>query len=567
MARDARTAVLLAGALLVVYHANGGLLIAPDSIANMIPACSLVRDGDMTFDPREAPVLFRWSLHARDQEQDLLITRVDERAAKLIDAGELRCDGPRYLAVPTTRPNRYVSTFPPGVAWLTTPFFAVASLFVGDLCDHPAAMWYLSKALAAASVAASAGFLYLALRTLLNRLSALFLAVAYALGTSVWTTSSQGLWQHGPVELLLAISLWLICDGRGSARHAETLAVLLGAATICRPTIALFVIAVGIHLLRTDRSAALRYVVAGLPLALFLAAYNQASFGSPFRTGEALVLDHALEKTGGTSIFPTPLTVGLATSLFSPSRGLFIYSPFLLAALPGAIRVFRRPELAHLRPIPWGIAAIWFIQSIYFDYWGGWSFGNRNLVDTVPMLIVLVGIAVASQRFSLVVRALFFASVVWSVAWQSLGAWSYDLAGWNGRVIYEVSAPDGATPRVTMSRAEADEWARETGSTVVEHSQNVDLPENHHRLWSWTDSQMIHTLQHPADGYRGRIAFAEMFARPASVDQAANDARIADAFVRLGEPKRAIEFYRRAIDGDPANTELHHKLREIVSDP
>ena len=55
-------------------------------------------------------------------------------------------------------------------------------------------------------VAASAGLLYLCLLPGAgSRNGALLLTVAYGLGTAAWSTASQGMWQHGPGMLCLAI--------------------------------------------------------------------------------------------------------------------------------------------------------------------------------------------------------------------------------------------------------------------------------------------------------------------------------------------------------------------------
>ena len=48
-------------------------------------------------------------------------------------------------------------------------------------------------------------FCFLSSKELINRRIATFVAIIYAFATNTWATSSQGLWQHGLVELFLAI--------------------------------------------------------------------------------------------------------------------------------------------------------------------------------------------------------------------------------------------------------------------------------------------------------------------------------------------------------------------------
>ena len=39
-----------------------------------------------------------------------------------------------------------------------------------------------------------------------------------------------------------------------------------------------------------------------------------------------------------------------------------------------------------MRPLTIGVLGIWICHFTYFDYWGGWTFGNRVLVDTTGLL-------------------------------------------------------------------------------------------------------------------------------------------------------------------------------------
>ena len=53
-------------------------------------------------------------------------------------------------------------------------------------------------------------FVYLSLKELINRRTAILVALIYAFATNTWTISSQALWQHGLVELFLAMSIYLV---------------------------------------------------------------------------------------------------------------------------------------------------------------------------------------------------------------------------------------------------------------------------------------------------------------------------------------------------------------------
>ncbi|PZR11913.1 MAG: hypothetical protein DI536_16410 [Archangium gephyra] len=94
--------------------------------------------------------------------------------------------------------------------------------------------------IASGVVALAAVFFFLAaLRRLGTVRGALMAAVVFAFGTSLFSTASRVLWQHGPALLFATIALWLSL--RVSTRRGLLLlGVCLGAAWVCRPTMALF---------------------------------------------------------------------------------------------------------------------------------------------------------------------------------------------------------------------------------------------------------------------------------------------------------------------------------------
>ena len=57
----------------------------------------------------------------------------------------------------------------------------------------------------------------------------------------------------------------------------------------------------------------------------------------------------ALEKTGKSQLWQTPLVVGAFGLLASPSRGLLVFSPFLVLAFWGLPRLWKEPAYAPLR--------------------------------------------------------------------------------------------------------------------------------------------------------------------------------------------------------------------------
>ena len=112
-----------------------------------------------------------------------------------------------------------------------------------------------------------------------------------------------------------------------------------------------------------------RYIAWGLPALAFLGVYDAIVFGSPIAQSYPGV--------------PWDLAAGGHLGLLlSPSRGLLVYSPFLVLALIWWARAWtRRTETsALLRSTSIGALALWLVYGAYRDWWGGWVFGSRYLL-------------------------------------------------------------------------------------------------------------------------------------------------------------------------------------------
>jgi hypothetical protein len=255
------------------------------------------------------------------------------------------------------------------------------------------------------------------------------------------------------------------------------------------------VVSVGVYFLVADRRRVLGFVLGGLPVAAVLLAYSQYAFGSPFSFGQLGVgTAVAQAKTGQPGLWQTPLWLGMAGLLLSPARGLFVHTPLALFAVWGMVRAFRDPGWKDLRPLAVAVLLLLGLASKWFDWWGGWCFGYRPIVDLVILLAFLsfpVVKAVATSRSG---KAVFAALFAYSFSVQILGAFAYDVTGWNGRVAWAVVEP-GTTERVTFdSKAEAERFLRERGGKGERQTLNIDVPEHRHRLWSVVDSPLLYYL-------------------------------------------------------------------------
>ena len=153
---------------------------------------------------------------------------------------------------------------------------------------------------------------------------------------------------------------------------------------------------------------------AALPLALLL-AYNAACFGSPWSLSsahEASPLYAGLVHQGFFG-FGLPNPTVAARMLASPERGLLLFSPFWLWAVPGFVKWWRsghdRADAAFALA---SCATFFVLMTAYSNWHGGWSLGNRYLL---PVLF-LAGLALPHALASPLSRSAFLAATVFSVA-------------------------------------------------------------------------------------------------------------------------------------------------------
>lgn len=507
-------------ALLAAYNSNGQFLYGNDAKPNVYLPAALLSGGGMGFTPSEYPFMFYWGYKTDKGWKQARIDHWGQRPAEqpytyrqMLDAGLLRLVQPKYYLVPSIRKVANgepicVNTFGPGAGMTAMPVFAALHLAAGgDLRSHPKALWYGAKVVGSLLVAGSAALVFLTARAFTTTGPAALIALAYGLGTGVWSTSSQTLWQHGPNEFFLAMGAYFLTRAEVNWKHAAACGAALSAAVACRPTSVVVAMAVGAYLLarlivapqaggmgRQIRWKVLAaYVLAAVPIAVLLAAYNTYYLGSPWEFGQAKVgHDVALGKTGSADLWQTPLWLGAAGLMISPSRGLLVFSPFMVFALAGSVVLWTRRRFAPLCPLAVGMAVLLGIAFKWFDWWGGWCYGPRPIVDTMPFLSLMLIPVIGWVWRRKVVLVVFLVLLVWSAAVQALGAFTYDMFGWNKRAVARVYLAGREQPVTVTTRSELDELAeRHTIERVEETAMDIDEVEYRHRLWSLSDNQIL----------------------------------------------------------------------------
>jgi hypothetical protein len=362
------------------------------------------------------------------------------------------------------RDGRVDPYFPVGTPLLVAPLVAAADLAGVSVVDAeggylPGVERSLQRTLAALAMAALCALFFASARLLLPPRASLWIALAGAFGTQVWSTASRSLWSHGLAIALLAGALHLLLRARVSNRAlpAASIAGLLAWAWLCRPTLALSIAAIAVYVAWTSRPALPRFALAGaLWAALFMTLFwlDTGSPLPPYYAGAQL----------GWERFP----VAFAGHMISPSRGLLIYCPLVLAM---AHLLWKHWSALPQRPLAIaGIAvflAHWLLISAFSHWWGGYGYGARLMTDVVPWIVLLgaIGLSAALSAgpgaLNAMERWVMGALVVASIAINGVGAVSKGAAQWNDAQElpgFEQKLWDWRDPQMLRRRASSAEW-------------------------------------------------------------------------------------------------------------
>lgn len=267
-----------------------------------------------------------------------------------------------------------------------------------------------------------------------SRWTALITALLYGTGTLAWVYAKYLFSGTLAGFLLVFTTFLLLVYKQQGGRWRLALAGFCGGLTVlARANNILLLAVLGLYLLAIlpDRTAEAQAMPTGRlslrvlssrgnlsAVALFVGGaalaggifvwYNWFRSGNPLQTGYDL------------SIFSPNLFLGLYKLLFSPLRGLFIYSPILVLAIPGWFKLRK----LHPREA-WLSLGLVGITVLLFSAWTsgeGLSWGSRFLVPMVPFLaLALAPLIEAFADFSIGVRLAIFMLIVVSVGIQILG--------------------------------------------------------------------------------------------------------------------------------------------------
>jgi hypothetical protein len=330
--------------------------------------------------------------------------------------------------------GHFVSLFPIVTPILITPVYFVSYLIytVFQVPFDSMSIMILAKTCATIIAALSVVFVYLAGKQLFPQKIALVTALVYAFATSTWSVSSQALWQHGTVELLLILMIYLVIrnERERSRRYIIFIGLLSGLFLFNRPPDAVLLLPVVGYIVWYERQNLPVYAVSAAATALPFLVYNLSIFGNVF---------------GGYKQNLDFFTFGIASIgnfaglLVAPNVGLLVFSPVLVLSLYGYLHIGSLSD-ERIRQVLFMFGPVIVLEILVYSFFGLWetsvsfSYGQRFLTGLVPVLAIFLGIAL-HEIFKMepepfrkqAVRACVSLLIALSVIIQATGVFLYPL--------------------------------------------------------------------------------------------------------------------------------------------
>ncbi|MGH2346693.1 MAG: hypothetical protein ACRDG4_15820, partial [Chloroflexota bacterium] len=207
---------------------------------------------------------------------------------------------------------------------------------------------------------------------------------------------------------------------RGGIKASIRGGVLAGYAIGCEYPAAIIACLLGLYILGVDGSGRTRIARAaayagGIAVGFAPAEiYNLIAFHTWFAGGYTHLTDpyYAHGMARGILGVGLPQWNAIWGTTFSPFRGLFILSPWLLLAGPGLVKMGRR-GLGHEAWLCGLVSAAYFLFQAGYAFWdGGASVGPRHFLPALPFLAFPVLFAFTDVRLRRVGRYLIAFSVI-----------------------------------------------------------------------------------------------------------------------------------------------------------
>jgi hypothetical protein len=296
--------------------------------------------------------------------------------------------------------GHYYSDKAPGLSFASIPPYLASKAVGWPRPDRiPTVMHAMTVAVVGVTSAVAAVLFFLTLTAIgVSRLWAATATAGWVLGTNAFGYLTM-YYAHQFVGALLASSFALLHASKegGWARRASWTVPVAGAlgswAAVSEFPAAiagLLLFAYGARVLGLRRM--LPFAAAAVPPVLLLLAYNACAFGSPFVMGYGVLVIKEVKHAMDQGVFGVglPRWRPLLEILFGEARGLLPLSPFLVLAVPGAVRMAKDPKLRAEAWLAIAVTVYFVLLNAGYAFWyGGRSMGPRHVVPMLPFTVML----------------------------------------------------------------------------------------------------------------------------------------------------------------------------------
>jgi len=330
--------------------------------------------------------------------------------------------------------DHYISYYPITLPLIISPFY-IPIVYALHLQNAPPEkiipIAYACEKLFASIIAALSVAVFFTLLCTLFGFNGLtwLLTVAYAIGTGIWPQASQLLYQHGFSCLMVILAILFFLRSNTNKRYLFFVGIVSALAITERYNNVFVIVLLGlIVVVRNYKNfrALVLYFTGPLIIAGLFFWYNLHFFNN---------------LSGGYATIFAPLSgkifIAIAGMLVSPSRGLFIFSPFLFAAVIGIVIYFRKKEYRN-NPL-YAVFLIAVISNLFLlatiafptSWWGGFCYGPRQLTEITPLLILFIPLAKNLFERFLILKWIFIFSIGLSIIINGIGVFCYPKGAWN----------------------------------------------------------------------------------------------------------------------------------------
>jgi hypothetical protein len=199
-------------------------------------------------------------------------------------------------------------------------------------------------------------------------------------GTSLWSTAGTTLWQHGFSTLFLALALFLILKAEKNPALVSFSFLPLFYSLIIRPMNIISLVFLSLFIFLKYRKYFLWYCLGGFLVISSVLIYFYLTRGIFLSNYYGLFLKINVFDC---SQYFKKISSACLGQLFSPARGLFIYSPVILFSIFGLLIGLKKKDLFCYLTFFICLVHLGVVASIH-RWWGGHCYGPRYLTDLVP---------------------------------------------------------------------------------------------------------------------------------------------------------------------------------------